>query len=55
MEEDKILRKGDVNALVDLDEKHGFGASVERQKFLEIWRISAAEIRGKERAFDNDN
>ena len=44
LEEDRILRKGDVAALKELDEKHGYGASVERQKFLEIWRTTSAEM-----------
>jgi hypothetical protein len=44
LEEDHILRKGDVGALKALDEKHGYGASVERQKFLEIWRTASAEM-----------
>jgi hypothetical protein len=45
LEEDRILRKRDVGALKTLDEKHGYGASVERQEFLEIWRTTSAEIR----------
>jgi len=48
-EEDRILRRGDVGALKALDDKHGYGASLERQRFLEIWRTSSAEIRMTER------
>ena len=48
LEEDRILRKGDAGALKTLDEKHGYGASVERQRFLEIWRTTSAEIRRNE-------
>ena len=49
LEEDRVLRKGDVGALKALDDKHGYGASLERQRFLEIWRTSSAEIRMTER------
>lgn len=55
IEEDKILRKGDVHALKKLDEKHGFGASVQRQQFLEIWRTTSSEIEARERESDNDD
>jgi hypothetical protein len=51
------LRKGDARALEKLDQKHGFGASVERQNFLEIWKTSSAEIRmrKRERTMDFDD
>ena len=43
-EEDDELRSGDARRLVELDAKHGSGATARRSMFLQEWRRSAANI-----------
>jgi hypothetical protein len=47
-EEDDDLRKGDARRLAELDEKHGHGAAIRRDMFLQVWRQSAAGIQREE-------
>jgi len=44
-EEDALLRKGNARDMAELDDKHGYGASIERQRFLETWRRASAQRR----------
>lgn len=45
VEEDAVLTGGDARRIAELDEKHGYGASIERQRFLDTWRSAARQRR----------
>lgn len=54
LEEDRILRRGEVNELKKLDKKHGYGATFERQQFLDTWRALSTQKRRMGQGFDDD-
>jgi hypothetical protein len=45
LEEDALLKQGDAGRMAELDEKHGYGASIERQRFLATWRSASRQQR----------
>lgn len=45
LEEDTILRGGNARKIEELDDKHGYGAAIERLRFLDTWRNASRQRR----------
>jgi hypothetical protein len=45
LEEDAILRQGNARKIEELDGKHGYGAALDRRRFLDTWKSAARQHR----------